>query len=64
MSARQHSGLGQRAPLTPICESDGQVLAQTQRAAARLLAEDPELSALPLLRKKVERMTAMASSGI
>ena len=44
--------------------ADGQVLAQTQRAAARLLAEDPELSALPLLRKKVERMTAMASSGI
>ena len=44
--------------------ADGQVLAQTQRAAARLLVEDPELSALPLLRKKVERMTAMASSGI
>ena len=44
--------------------ADSQVLAQTQRVAARLLAEDPELSSLPLLAADVRRMTAMVSGGL
>lgn len=44
--------------------TDSQVLRQTQQTAARLLKEDPALASMPLLAKKVARMTEMVSGGI